>query len=379
MSRSRHNIVEVVGTLVFGQPRDPLIKRRNFPLEFDLGSRDLWVYGKDLQETEACPQGAPGFPALFWFERSAATSRQVSDVTYTVDYADGSFAKYQLWNDYVYLRPYWAPPPVEEPYKPWLHLTFGVASEISPSFKNAPTSGILGLGRRTVLDNRLTRSPTFLQQIRPLLESPEMTILLARTSGYITFGRRPVFNAPNVGHWHNYIPILGHEHWMFSSNTKKLNGKEYTYSNGTAELDTGAAFCYVDDNFVRAYYAQIPGSTTKRLGTGSQQLLYHLIPVTVNATPRVELDIGGSLFTLERSHLPQAATQRVGAAKYYVGALQPKSLLTGPGGAYNGPDLIGRVALVNMEIVLQMPDNKPHTMSWGRKDADFTGPSKEQW
>ncbi|KAJ7935027.1 aspartic peptidase domain-containing protein [Mycena leptocephala] len=314
----------------------------------------------------------------------------------SVKYADGSFAEYELWNDYVYLHPYWAPPPAGEPYKPWLHLTFGVTSKISALFKNAPTSGILGLGRRSVIDNRLTRPPTFLQQIRPLLDSPEMTILLARTSGfvlmsspsnvimttnrYITFGRRPVFdNAPNVGHWHNYIPILGDEHWKFASNTKKLNGQVYKYNNGTAELDTGAAFCYLDDKFVKEYYAQIPGSTTKHLGAESEERLCHLIPVTMNATPRVELDIGGYFFTLERSHLPQAATQRVGATRYYVGALQPKSLLTGPGGVDNAPDLIGRVALVNMEIVLQMPDNKPHTMSWRRKDTDFTGPSTQQW
>jgi hypothetical protein len=59
-------------------------------------------------------------------------------------------------------------------------------------------------------------------------------------NSYITFGRRPVFvNSPNTGRWHNHIPLLGHDHWMFASNTKKLNGKEYKYSSGTAELDTG--------------------------------------------------------------------------------------------------------------------------------------------
>ncbi|KAJ7788312.1 hypothetical protein B0H14DRAFT_3504310 [Mycena olivaceomarginata] len=155
-------------------------------------------------------------------------------------------------------------------------------------------------------------------------------------NSYITFGRRPVFvNSPNTGRWHNHIPLLGHDHWMFASNTKKLNGKEYKYSSGTAELDTGAVFCYVDDDFVKDYYAQIPGCTTKRLGTA----LYNVIPVTATATPQVELDIGGHLFTLERWHLPQAATQTVGSTLYYVGAIQPKSLLMPAGGVYRGPDL----------------------------------------
>ncbi|KAJ6583368.1 aspartic peptidase domain-containing protein [Mycena vulgaris] len=311
---------------------------------------------------------------------SSERSMKVSDIAYTAEYADGSFATYKLWNDWIYLRPYWVPPPAEEPDKPWLHLTFGVASEISASYRYAPTSGILGLGRRVVPDNEITRSPTFLQQIRPLLESPEMTILLARTHGYITFGRRPDFGTESSdGPWHNHIPLLGHKHWKFASNTKKLNGKEYRYSDGTAELDTGAAFCYVGDEFVKDYYAQIPGCTTKILGAEFQQL-YHLIPVTVNATPRMELDIGGHLFTLELSHLPNAAPHPIGSTMYHVGAIQSKRLLEPvPGPAYNGPDLIGRVALINMEVVLQMPDDAPHTMSWRRKDMDFAGPSKRQW
>ncbi|KAJ7764109.1 hypothetical protein DFH07DRAFT_1059153 [Mycena maculata] len=132
----------------------------------------------------------------------------------------------------------------------------------------------------------------------------------------------------------------------------------------------------MDDKFGKDYYAQIPGSTTKTFGDHS----YHLIPVAVNATPSVELDIGGHMFTLEHSHLPEAAKHKIGSTVYYVGAIQSKNLLVPVSGpAYNGPDLIGRVALMNMEVVLQMPDDAPHTMSWRRKDTDFAGPSKKQW
>ncbi|KAJ7889333.1 hypothetical protein B0H14DRAFT_3429651 [Mycena olivaceomarginata] len=134
--------------------------------------------------------------------------------------------------------------------------------------------------------------------------------VIITTNSFITFGRRPEFGSGgHAGPWHNHIPLLGHNYWEFASTTKKLNGKEYKYSNGTAELDTGSAFCYLDNNFVKDYYSLIPGSTAKILH-GETPQLYHFIPVTVNATPSVELDIGGHLFTLECSHLPQAGYER---------------------------------------------------------------------
>ncbi|KAJ7460402.1 hypothetical protein B0H11DRAFT_1923999 [Mycena galericulata] len=170
--------------------------------------------------------------------------------------------EYQLWKDYLYLRPYWAPPPAEDPLKPWVHLTFGVDSKISASFKEAPTSGILGLGRRTV-------------QIRPVL---------------------------------------------VTARSYSIEGLNISFMKGE---------------------------------------------------PRDDDLIGRNSW---------AATHWLGPTEYYVGALQPKSLLmTGHGSAYHGPDLIGRVALVNMQIVLQFPENKAHTMSWQRKKTNFAGPSTQHW
>ncbi|KAJ7831069.1 hypothetical protein B0H13DRAFT_1915627 [Mycena leptocephala] len=75
---------------------------------------------------------------------------------------------------------------------------------------------------------------------------------------------------------------------------------------------------------------KIPGFTKKGFGSFGGE--YYLIPVTMNATPRVEFDIGGHMFTLERSHLPQAATRTIGSIKYYFGAVQPNSFLVSDGG-----------------------------------------------
>jgi hypothetical protein len=128
---------------------------------------------------------------MFWFPQSPERNQKASERVYTAKYADGSFAgkfssgvleyvptkrvaisEYELWTDFVYLHPYWGPPPVQEPDKAWLHLTFGVASQVSSSYRRAPTSGILGLGRRRldfwrvgVISNVLTHRKRPGQQI----------------------------------------------------------------------------------------------------------------------------------------------------------------------------------------------------------------------
>ncbi|KAJ6607655.1 hypothetical protein B0H10DRAFT_2305440 [Mycena sp. CBHHK59/15] len=211
--------------------------------------------------------------------------------------------------------------------------------------------------------------------------------------------RRPIFSRAvddKSGPWHNNLPLLGEEHWIIPSITKTLNGKAYTYPNGMAEVDTGAshihgpnpafptydlegsAFCYVDDKFVKVFYSFIPGATTLKLG--ALDAIYHMIPVDSSAAPNVELDIGGHLFTLQHSFLPGSLQHDIANQMYYVGAIQSKTILfPGHQGNYNGPDLIGRVALINMQVVLHMPDKGPHTLSWRTKETHFTGPIPHDW
>ncbi|KAJ7730222.1 aspartic peptidase domain-containing protein [Mycena maculata] len=372
---------QVIGTLIFGDPKDAQNRKktRDFRLEFDLGSSDLWVYGQECEARSGpqCPKGSATSPAMFWLcnpERSSIIGPEV----YTARYADGSFAVYRLWHDSVYLRPQWGPPPPHEPRKAWLDLKFGVAHEVSPLFELSPTSGIVGLGRRR---HRNSQPPTFLNQIRRLLETPEMTILLADDRGYITFGRRPTFGSAvdaESGTWHNNLPLVGEDYWIVSSVTKKLGEKAYNYPSGTAEIDTGSAVCYMDDAFVKDFYSSIPGATTTALGSATA--IYHMIPSGSTCTPRVEIDIGGHPFTLKHFYLPGSMKHQIGNERYYVGAIQPKSiLLAGSGGNYTGPDLIGRIALMNLQLVLQMPDVGPHTVSWRSKQTHFTGPARYNW
>ncbi|KAJ7609518.1 aspartic peptidase domain-containing protein [Roridomyces roridus] len=369
-TKTRGTVCQVSGTLIFGEPLDPGASKRYFPVEFDLGSNDTWINGPTLAFQL---RGQSGALPLYWKPRIEQTrSVRISDLAHTVTYADGSFVSFELWSDFIYLPPLRSDIPPQEQDKFWLPLTFGAATSLKiEHFFRSPVSGMLGLGRRELSSRS---PPTFLRQVLPMLETPEITILLRRTKGTITFGKRSIYPATRYADesWNLSIPLEGRSHWIVASTSKTLNGEAYLYTNGTAELDSGAAFCYIDDHFVQAYYSNIAGSKHKIItndpeGTGPA-VDYYVFPVNTptESLPQVKLDIGGHMFALEMSRLPGAAKHLIEGEEYYIGAIQPKSPVVG-----DGPDLIGRVALVNMEINLQMPEDKPHTMSWRRKDLHF--------
>ncbi|KAJ7171151.1 aspartic peptidase domain-containing protein [Mycena filopes] len=360
---------QVLAMLTFGRPGGEAREMWDFWVELDLGSRSSWVFGTKVLG-DSYPMGYNEYQPQFW-EQVNELSLMVDDKKQVINYADGSTVGYTLWRDYVYLRPLRddpCPPPGLRVAKGWFAFTFGVAHSITKEFLDVPMSGILGLAR----SRAAARCPTFLEQVRDILETSSVSILLSDTRGYVTFGRRAVFPKTKYP-WCNYIPVVG-EHWTVASRAKELNGVRYTYEKGLAELDTGAAFCYLDESFVKKLYSSMDGVVLRTEGDADDPTYF--IPVDSRAKPLVRFEIGGQMFTLEHMYLPNAETRTFGNIEYHTGAIQLKTkLFPKDDTTYDGPDLIGRVALINMEIVLHMPRNSPHTVSWRRKDTGFTGPS----
>ncbi|KAJ7862939.1 aspartic peptidase domain-containing protein [Mycena olivaceomarginata] len=380
-TNARGKFCQVVTKLRFGEPGGTIrAVEREFPLEVDLGKNPLpcrsWVYGRECQiPGTPYPKGTVGSPAMFWHSFGPHRSSRQSDRKHSTTYADGSTAHYTLWDDYIYLR-------LNDAHRP--RPTQRRPGFISFQFQYSPASGILGLGRRISrnLDDVNSTPPTFLEQVRGRLQSPEFAILLTDTIGFVTFGRRAVFE-PTEYSWHTYLPLLGNDHWKVASTVKELNGIRYAYEGGEAELDTGTAFCYLSQNFVDAFYLCIPGFVVGPAAnantTARPQNIYY-VPVDSSAVPDVRFDIGGHMFTLEIMHLPGGMKHLIGTKSYYIGAVQSKTVLYPTDNRqYDGPDLIGRVALINMEVVFQMPYDKPHTISWRRKAKNVTGPAPTDW
>ncbi|KAJ7703861.1 hypothetical protein B0H16DRAFT_1482766 [Mycena metata] len=127
-------------------------------------------------------------------------------------------------------------------------------------------------------------------------------------------------------------------------------------------------------------YDLIPGSfyDARPTQSSSRPFGVYLIPLGVTQDmPTVQFDVGGALFTLEEFFLSREQTATLlFSGKYYVtGPIQSKeNLYPEMSRPYTGPDIMGRVALMSMELVCQFPKDHPHSISWRRKVKRIIGP-----
>ncbi|KAF8144287.1 aspartic peptidase domain-containing protein, partial [Mycena galopus ATCC 62051] len=370
-------VLETTGKVILASPTGAVTGRLEFAkhgedtdnhydMLFDLGSNDFWVISKSC---EGKYRGAPeyAYPARGWIQTETETRHyKISNRVFEVTYVDGSVVRYKLHADTVRFPP---SPHLGQINPTWSSVSLGVAFEVEGCIVRSPFSGVVGLGRRML--NELPAS--FLHQIRDILTSPEMTIMLGRDSGRITFGMRPSWQTDNPAdqQWSKNIPVVDTDHWcnlwMVTSPKKRLNGEEILTPGGLAIFDTGTPFCWLDTEIVEKFYRQVPHK--KHVATG-----IFLIPKNFVEYPSFELQLGEEddmfqVSTFFDSHYKLDADQ--GAIGYQAGAIQPKSLIS----EYGGPDIIGRVVLINMELNLQFPpgSSDTHKVAWRQKRAAEVG------
>ncbi|KAJ6602941.1 aspartic peptidase domain-containing protein [Mycena sp. CBHHK59/15] len=372
-AKPKGRFAQVITELCIGSP-SVARRQQTFPVEIDTGSGHLWVFGDSIRETaddDNYPSGIVDSPAVFWQDIKGNTSQPISDQVYPLFYAGGDVVRCKFWWDFILFAPSIPLEPTDPP--PGIRMVFGVAEAVGEGFYNSPASGILGLGRKL---NEDTQRPTFVQQLRKYLHTPEVTMLLGETKGSFVLGRRPTFRLPaggKFGDWHENIPVVGN-YWTVSSKTKTINGKTYPNAHGDASLDSGSTLCYVDDEFAEAFYKYIPGSYSDE----SRHKTWYL-PIDSSANPEVFFEIGGATMRLQHFHIPGATPiLGRGGRRFYHGAIQKKSTLFKFSDAqnmhaYTGPDILGRVLLINMQVVLQMPADGKDTISWRAKPSTFAG------
>ncbi|KAJ7850920.1 aspartic peptidase domain-containing protein [Mycena olivaceomarginata] len=340
-----------------------------YDMLFDLGSSPFWVISSDLESifmgATEFGQGAHG---LVKQDRNI----RVNPGPFTSSYVDGSGVTYSTVRDVLRIpASEHLPANLRQPR--WIHVIIGVANHAWGRIKEAPFSGIVGLGRQMASDK--SHPPSFLSQIGPRLTRPELTIALTRHIGRISFGKRPNLSVTKELSWSKNIPVVDYYNlWVVSSPKKFIENVEIQSPGQLAMFDTGSVFSYLDDAVVRKIYDHIPEH--KKDPTTN----LFLVPTDLFGYPKVQLQLGdaddifelGSFF--DEFFEPNIATDTT--TVYRAGSIQPKSVLPN----YSGPDIIGLTALINMELNLQFPasDEGAHKVAWRHKEKNATG-VKADW
>lgn len=197
-----------------------------------------------------------------------------------------------------------------------------IADTLSSGFQQAAADGVLGLAF----------GPT--SNVRPEAKSLVETMLgqdglassakvftakygLSGDSGqnkpFITFGGID----ENVGKDIHYAPIdKSNGFWTLESSTATIAGTPIGRPQNKAIIDTDAAFTLLDDRTCQAIYDAIPGALYDSESQG------FLFPSNTDETqlPAIELDVGGKLFSIQKSSLGFAEAKQ----GYLYGGVQSR-------------------------------------------------------
>lgn len=98
----------------------------------------------------------------------------------------------------------------------------------------------------------------------------------------------------------NYTPVDNSQgFWQIPSTSASINGKQYPRQNNTSIMDTGTTLCLVDDDFVKAIYAAIPGAQYD----SSQQGWLFPTNTETSSLPVVTIAIGDHQYTINKEDL----------------------------------------------------------------------------
>ncbi|KAK7014048.1 hypothetical protein R3P38DRAFT_3004623 [Favolaschia claudopus] len=397
----------IIGSLLFGHddvpdgwtaPGTPSVKHRLF-MEFDLGSSHTWVIGHPNALGNAGATGAAETPLGFPPIMGKAVDED-EELTFPAKYLDNTAIHYRRWSHVITLESAReAAHPSITNMLSCLPFRFGIAKSVRGDWTNFPASGLIGLKRKIAKkadDEDPNAQPTFLHQVLPRLTTPEISITLSEKEGVVYFGSRPRYTTSipgsGLGNWTDTFPFCLDNgnffelaHYTLDGEEVKKTGKKY------AEWDSGTAECYLEDSFVERYYA----ACNVRLQGKCQQIntsggiLEWIIPASAERRdiPQVGLSIGNLVLELDAWYLPGAKTIDHDDEDYYIGGIQARSSL-GMGDDFE-VDLLGRVALFNVELLIQLPvhvgkgdvnarrredeGDEKDRMAWRKKSIRFGG------
>lgn len=258
---------EYYGVIVIGTPE------QRFNILFDTGSANLWV------PSASCPASNTACQRHNKYDSSASSTYVANGEEFAIEYGTGSLSGF-LSNDIVTI----AGISIQ-------NQTFGEAlSEPGTTFVDAPFAGILGLAFSAIAVDGVT--PPFDNMIsQGLLDEPVISFYLKR-QGTAVRGGELILGGIDSSLYRGsltYVPVSVPAYWQFKVNTIKTNG--ILLCNGCQAIaDTGTSLIAVP----LAAYRKI----NRQLGATDSDGEAFVRCGRVSSLPKVNLNIGGTVFTL---------------------------------------------------------------------------------
>lgn len=212
-------------------------------LDLDTGSSDLWVFSSLTPTSEVNGQS-------IYTPTKSTTSKLVSGATWKVSYGDGSSSSGVVYTDKVTIGGITAASQAVE-----------AAKVVSSSFtSDSSIDGLIGMGFDSLNSASPSAVPTFFNNIIGSLDSPVFTADLKHNeAGSYDFG---VIDSSKYTGALTYVAVNTNPgYWTFTSSGYGIGTAAFKSTSVTGIADTGTTLLYLSTAIVKAYYAQISGSS----------------------------------------------------------------------------------------------------------------------
>jgi Eukaryotic aspartyl protease len=257
-----------------------VIGGKNFIMDFDTGSEDLWVFAP-ASESEL--SGTHDF-----YDPTLSPTAINANKTWSIEYGDGGIsgsAAGSLWLDDVQIAGIDIP-----------NQAVGAATQVTGGWvTNLQDDGLVGL---SLAPNTAMGFNTTLQNLAPQLKEPLFTSKLTRPNeepGFYTFG---YIDSDTVGDQTvQYVDVEPDEgeywFWQFKSEYSVIGGQNISKPGNIAIADTGTTLILLSNDTLALIYSHIGG----QYDSGSGQWIFPAA-VPMNQYPEVVLPAGGYSVTI---------------------------------------------------------------------------------
>ncbi|KZP18683.1 aspartic protease PEP1 [Athelia psychrophila] len=212
-------------------------------LDFDTGSADLWVFSSKLSASES--KGHTVYNSA-----SSSTWKAKSGYTWDISYGDGSGASGTVGTDTVTIGGVTVTGQAVE-----------IATKVSSSFvSDTANDGLVGLAFSSINTVSPTAQKTFYDNAKSSLSKGVFTAdLKYHAAGTYDFG---VIDSSKYTGSITYVDVDSSQgFWGFTGTGYAVGSGSFKSSSIDTIADTGTTLIYAPDAVVKAYYAQVSGSS----------------------------------------------------------------------------------------------------------------------